>query len=115
MAHCRAQIGPNIARTSTSDDDILPILHRLKRPTFFTRDEAFWKRRLAHARYCLVFLDIREKEGEIAAAIRRFLRHPVFNTHGKRMGKVVRIRLTGVNYWPTSRRALTSVKWPTSK
>jgi len=105
------QIGPDIASLSTSDENILPVLHRLKRPTFFTRDEDFWNRCLVHARYCLVYLDIQEHEGEIASAIRRFLRHPLFNTHANRMGKVVRVRPASISYWQARRRSLQMVKW----
>ncbi len=36
------QIGPDLAKASTTDENILPVLHRLKHPTFFTRDEDFW-------------------------------------------------------------------------
>ena len=58
------QIGPDVANQSIGDDDILPVLHRLKQPTFFTRDGDFWKPRLWHAGYCLVFMDVPELEGE---------------------------------------------------
>ncbi len=105
------QIGPDLAEASTTDENILPVLHRLKRPTLFTRDQDFWNRRLAHARYCLVFLDIREHEGQIATAIRGFLRHPAFDTHGKRMGKVVRLHPGGIDFWQRGKRSLQSVLW----
>jgi len=105
------QVGPDIAGASTSDENILPILHRLKRPTFLTRDQDFWNSRLVHAKYCLVFLDIREHEGLIASAIRRFLRHTAFDTHAKRMGKVVRLHPGGVSYWQRGKRTLQSVAW----
>jgi hypothetical protein len=36
------QIGSEIAGAGTADENILPVLHRLKRPTLFTRDEDFW-------------------------------------------------------------------------
>ncbi len=55
----------------------------------------------------MVFLDIPEHEGEIATAIRRFMRHRVFRTHAQRMGKVVRLHHDGIHYWAlgqTSRR-----------
>src|SRR5258706_4583452 len=35
------QIGRDVAKISTSDENILPVLHRLKRPTFFSRDRDF--------------------------------------------------------------------------
>ncbi len=38
--HCRI-IGQDIAQSSIGDDNILALLPRLKRPTFFTRDEHF--------------------------------------------------------------------------
>ena len=55
--HCR-MVGQDIARPSVGDDNILALLHRLKQPTFFTRDEDFFNRRLCHSAYGLVFLDI---------------------------------------------------------
>jgi hypothetical protein len=105
------QIGPDVAKASTTDENILPVLHRLKTPTFFTRDRDFWHPKLCHARYALVFLDVPEHEGEIAVAIRRFLRHPAFNTHAKRMGKVIRIHFAGVQFWQLHKGALQSVEW----
>ena len=46
------QVGLDIAATGTSDENVIPVLHRLKRPTFFTRDRDFWNPKLLHARYC---------------------------------------------------------------
>jgi hypothetical protein len=105
------QIGPDIAGASTTDENILTVLRRLKTPTFFTRDRDFWNPQLRHARCGLVFLDIPEHEGEVAAAVRRFLRHPAFNTHAKRMGKVVRIHRDGISFWHLGTDKLQSVKW----
>ena len=42
--HCRV-IGQDVAQLSIGDDNILALLHRLKQPTLFTRDEHFFKRR----------------------------------------------------------------------
>ena len=105
------QIGIEVARLSISDENILPVLHRLNRPTFCTRDRDFWKPGLRHAGYCLVFLDIMEHEGEIAAAIRRFLRHPAFRTHAQRMGKVVRLHHDGMHYWALGDAVPHSAAW----
>jgi hypothetical protein len=105
------QIGPDLAAPSIGDDNILPLLHRLKRPTFFTRDRDFWRRELAHPRYCLAFMDIPEHEGQIAEAIRRFLRHPRFDAHAKRMGKVVRVHFGGVDFYQHGGRILERAGW----
>ena len=37
------QIGYEIAPGGTQDDNVIPLLHRLKRPTFFTQDKDFLK------------------------------------------------------------------------
>ncbi len=52
-----------------------------------------------------------EHEGEIAAAIRRFLRQPAFRTHAQRMGKVVRLHPDGVPYWALGAAVLHSTAW----
>ena len=105
------QIGPDLGRTSAADENLISILHRLKNPSFFTRDQDFWNPKLCHARYCLIYLDIPEHEGEIAAAIRACLRHRRFNTHGKRMGKVVRIHFNAIHFWEVGKSELESVEW----
>ena len=52
------QIGVDIGRKGLDDEDIIPLLHRLNRPTFFTLDVDFWDRNLRHEGYCLAYLDI---------------------------------------------------------
>ncbi len=79
------------------DQEIIPFLHQLRRPTFFSRDDDFFERKLCHPDYCLVFLDV--KKDEVAFFIRRFLRHQEFNTKAKRVGKVIRISHVGINIW----------------
>ncbi len=82
------QIGSDVGRSGMPDEAIIPLLLRQALPTFFTRDKGFYDFRLCHARYCLVFLDVRRNE--TASFIRRILRHPGLNSKRKRMGRVVR-------------------------
>src|SRR5438046_2410220 len=91
------QIGKEISRAGIEDEDLLPLLHHLKRATLFTQDEDFYKRSLAHRDYCLVWLEV--KYNEVAAYIRRFLRYPTFLTQALRMGKVIHVRPGGLDYW----------------
>jgi hypothetical protein len=49
-------MGYDMGRQGMKDQEIIAMLHRLRRPTFLTRDEDFYARRLCHARYCLVYL-----------------------------------------------------------
>lgn len=90
-------IGYEIGRKGMKDDEIIPFLLTLHHPTFFTLDWDYFKRSLGHARYCLVYLDVRQDE--IATFIRRLLRHPEFDTQAKRMGAIIRLSHTGLAVW----------------
>jgi len=106
--HCRI-IGQDIAQSSIGDDNILALLPRLKQPTFFTRDEHFFKRRLCHPSYGLVFLDVAPEEA--AFFIGRILRHPRFATKASRMGAVVRAHHDAIEFWQWHRPVLQQARW----
>lgn len=91
------QIGFDIAQKGIQDDAIIPFLLRRRRSTFFTHDSDFYDRSLCHSRYCLVVLQV--SPAMMALFIRRFLRHPVFDSEAKRMGRVVRLSPTGITVW----------------
>jgi hypothetical protein len=90
-------------------DEIIPLLHSLRRPTFFTRDRDFYKPELCHSRYCLVFLDVTFDEA--AEFIRRFLRHVAFCMQIQRMGKVVRVHHSGISYWQVKVKRAHALGW----
>jgi len=52
------QIGVEVGRPGMQDEEILPLLHRLEKSTFFTRDLGFYSPHLLHARYGLVCLAV---------------------------------------------------------
>ncbi len=91
------QIGYEVGRKGMKDRDIIPFLHQLRQPTFFTRDDDFYKHKLCHSGYCLVYLDVRKEE--VAMFARRLLRHKAFNTKAKRMGNVIRASHIGLSVW----------------
>jgi hypothetical protein len=103
------QIGLNVGRRGMQDDEIIPLLLRQRRPTFFTRDSDFFARDLRHARYCLVHAAV--EKNEVAFFVRRCLRHSAMNTIAKRLGSVVRVSRTGLSIWRAGvvRRAF--VRW----
>jgi len=104
------QIGVEIGSSGMKDhEEIIPLLHRLKRPTFFTLDRGFYRPTLRHQGYCLVFLAVWEDEA--AAYIRRFLRHVTFRTQAQRMGKVVRVYHSGVSYWHVNVKKAQALSW----
>lgn len=98
-----------LAEYGTDDADLIPILHRLPRPTFFTHDADFWTPHLCHPAYCVVFLDVEDTEA--AGYIRRFLRHPDFETHAARLGKVIQARSTGLTFYDSRYGKAKPVSW----
>jgi|SRR6266850_1732276 len=101
------QIGKDMAAAGIKDENIIPFLLTLKRPTLFTHDHGFFQSSLAHSRYCLVLLA--ESDIEAAFYIRRFLRHSRFNTIRKRMGTIARVHCEAIHFlqrdYPNMQRA----------
>jgi hypothetical protein len=91
------QVGNDIGRAGMQDEDIVPLLLQLRRSTFFTRDLDFYKRGLCHARYSIVYMNV--EPVEVAAFVRRLLRHPMFDTEAKRMGTIIRVAYVGLTLW----------------
>ena len=104
------QIGVEIGRFGLKDrNEVIPLLHQLKHPTFFTRDHGFYRPTLRHHEYCLVYLDVWGDEA--AQYIRRFLRHAAFRVQVNRMGKVVRAHNSGLTYWQLGSEHQRAASW----
>ena len=103
------QVGVNIGRKGLLDEEIIPLLQRLRRPTFFTRDSDFYDRRLCHRKYCLVYMSV--EKSEAALFVRRLLHHPSFKTQAKRMGKVMRVSRAGISSWRLHQSKEEHVRW----
>ncbi len=102
-------VGVEVAAAGTRDENLIPVLHRLAAPTLFSLDRDFFRPGSAHSSYALVWLDVADDRA--AEMIRRFIRHPVFNTQAKRMGVVARAHAGGILYWRVERRSLQTVQW----
>lgn len=104
------QIGFELGRAGMKDhNEVIPLLHTQRRPTFFTRDHDFYEADLRHAGYCLVLLDVKSREA--AEFIRRFLRHSSFRTQAQRMGKIIRVRHSGLSWWEVGVKAERVASW----
>lgn len=104
-----SQIGHEIGFQGMKDESIIPLFHDLKSITFFTRDLGFYRPKLCHTSYCLVCLDVGQYE--VASFIRRFLKHPSFDTQAKRMGCVARVSSTNLRYWKKHQEVDTVLAW----
>lgn len=103
-------IGLDVGHFGMKDqEEIIPLLHGLRHPTFFTRDEDFYHPSLRHRGYCLVYLDV--DFDQVADFVRRFLRHSAFRISARRMGTVVRIRQSRLSYWQVGREVEHMLGW----
>ena len=103
------QIGLEIGRKGLKDEAVIVLLRQLRQPTFFTRDLGFYSPVLRHERYGIVAMAIGQYEA--AAFVRRFLKHPLFDTYSKRAGRVIRIAPSGIVWWQPRRQSEAFAKW----
>lgn len=105
------QVGYDLGAQGLKDEQqILPLLRKLGRPTFITRDLGFFDPRWCHEKYALICLAV--SQSEVARLTRRFLRHPAFNTKAKRMGAVVRVTPAELRVWRLRADKQQRVAWP---
>jgi len=107
------QIGVDMARKGLQDEEILPSMHHLHRPTFFTRDRGFYRWEVCHRQYSLVCLEMAPEE--VAIFVRRVLRYPRLNTHAKRLGAVVRASHRGLGVWRLHAQGEEVMLWDTPR
>jgi hypothetical protein len=104
-----SQIGRDLGRKGMQDEDIIPLLRTLRRPTFVSWDRDFFERSLCSDRFCLVYLDVGQLE--VAAYLRRLLRHPQFKTWAQRKGRVVRVAPSGISAWHAHAARVIRHRW----
>ena len=97
------QIGDDVGVAGASDANIITLLQSLPQPTFFTQDQDFFKRRLCHRRYCLIWLDVHKDL--LALYVRLILKHQRLRNWRLRSATVVRAHSAGLEIWrPNSSR-----------
>jgi hypothetical protein len=103
------EIGRDKGQFGVKDDNILPLLHRQRKVTFFTLDEDFYRRDFCHPAYAILWLDVVPDDG--AHYMRRFIKHPSFNSIAKRMGVVARAHHNGIHFWRRNAHRLQIAAW----
>lgn len=104
------QIGLEVGHSGMKDfDEIIPLLHSLRNPTFLTRDRDFYAAHLCHPGYCLAYFDA--LLAQTPEMMLRFLRHRLFRTQAQRMGKVVCAHESGLTYWQIGVKMSQKVAW----
>jgi hypothetical protein len=99
------------------DEAIPALLRQLKQPTFVTIDYMdFWRRIPADNAFCIVCLELStERVDDIPVRLRQLLRLPEFKTKKARMGKVVLVRETRLQYYSQHEKLVHILRWPTAR
>ncbi len=102
------QIGVDFKNKGIKDEQIITLLQQIKGVLFITRDTDFFKKEFCHLNYCIVFLDV--EKTEVAYYIRKFLTHPLFNNNYKRLGKIIKLNQTYIQYYILKSEKLFTIK-----
>ena len=99
------------------DEAIPALLRQLKQPTFVTIDYMdFWRHIPADNAFCIVCLELpTERVDDIPVRLRQLLRLPEFKTKKARMGKVVLVRETRLQYYSQPEKLVHILRWPTAR
>ena len=102
------QVGIDFENKGIKDEQIITLLQQIKGVLFITRDIDFFKKEFCHINYCIVFLDV--EKNEVAYYIRKFLTHPSFNNNYKRLGKIIKLNQTYIQYYVLKSEKLFTIK-----
>ncbi len=107
------QIGFELRRAKgISDEQIIPLLRRLKRRTFVTIDSDFYNSKLCDNVYCLIYFHLSSKQqAQIPVLLRRLFRIEGFRSIRERMGKVVCISPGRIRYYQRSIQGEQHLDW----
>lgn len=99
--------------TLVEDDGIATLLHQVRNPTFVTINVIdFWLKFPPNRNYCIVgIVLIGEQTNLLSSILRNLLRLPQFRTKAARMGKVIRVRPSGIEYYGLDRQ-IHFLPWP---
>jgi hypothetical protein len=100
-------------QTIIKDDGIATLLRQAHHPTFVTTNVSdFWLKFRADRQYCIVgIVLISEQTAQVPENLRNLLRLPEFSTKAARMGKVIRVRPSGIEYYELDRQ-IHFLPWP---
>lgn len=95
------------------DETIPTLLHQSRQLTFVTINvDDFWKKVSANRNYCIIAIELEQGQALLLPLrIRRLLRLPEFRTKVARMGKVIHVRSTLIEYYSVDREMHTLL-WP---
>ena len=102
------KVGDGFGRRGLTDEHIHSLLHGTGK-TFHSQDSDHYHPNHRHKSYCLVYYEI--EDPELVNYILRFLHHREFNTHAKRLGKVIKVTTQYIEYWEVGKQEKTRMEW----
>jgi len=95
--------------TLIHDETIPTLLHQAKQLTFVTINvDDFWKKAAANRNFCIIAVELEQGQAlQLPLLVRRLLRLPEFRTKVARMGKIIRVRSTLIEYYSVDRQVQT--------
>ena len=99
--------------TLVKDDAIPSLLRTVTQPTFITINvDDFWRKVEAERRFSVVAIVLAQHDAtDVPPILRRLLAIPEFRTKTSRMGKIVRVRPSRIDYYDRNRQVHT-LPWP---
>jgi len=88
-------------------DEVIPtLLHQAPQSTFVTINvDDFWKKTLPNQRYCIVALELNQGQASrLPLLLRRVFQHSEFQTKALRMGKVIYVTPSYIDYYEVDRK-----------
>ena len=101
--------------TLIKDDGIPALLNQVTQPTFVTINVIdFWRKVPADRRFCIIALEIaQDQTANLPNGLRRLLRLTEFSTKAARMGKVIHVMPTYIEYYAADRQ-IQRIAWADS-
>ena len=79
------------------DEEIIPLIQKINKLTFLTRDLGFYKKTFCPPVYGIICLAV--NQSKVSIFIRRILKVPTFDPQAKRMGKIIYVDHRGIRFW----------------
>lgn len=99
--------------TVVKDDGIATLLHKVNKPTFITTNvDDFWQVFHANKSYCIIgFVLTNDQRHRSSSMLRSLVNLPQFRTKAARMGNIIRVRQSSLEYY-TIDRQIHRLPWP---
>ncbi len=87
--------------TVIKDDAVMTLLRRVNQPTFVTINvDDFWRKVTPDQNVCIIAIAIKQDQAiQLPALLRRVLNLPAFHTKTARIGKVLYVMPTYIDYY----------------